>query len=102
MAGVAAVASVITAAAATTGAVLNYQAQQDARGAQDALKADQATRLKAESDAAAAMAATQATTGSVFGREDTTHSVITGLGFSSGNGGPSTGFGRAQLVGESS
>lgn len=100
MAGVAAVAAVVTAATAVSFGTLNYLQSQDAASAQAKLAAEQADRLKQEQNAASSLAAAQAVGGQTFGK-DTTTAITTGLGFGSGGNGPSTGFGRAQLIGES-
>lgn len=91
-----------TAAAASTGvAVANYEAAQDAAGAQRNLANDQRAALKASQDAATAQAAAQESTGSAFGFTDRTSKTIqTGFGFGTAPAG-SPNSGRSQITGMS-
>jgi hypothetical protein len=101
MAVTATVAAVVTAATAVTEGVMNYQAAKSAAHAQDDLKNQQAAQLKSEQDAAAELAAKQATMGSTFGTDPVHKVAVTGLGFDGGAGGTgNTGFGgRGSFIG---
>lgn len=100
MAVTAAVGTVVAAASAVSFGTLNYIQSQDAANAQKNLEDQQAAQLTAEQQSANKLAATEATTGESFGREDPTKIAATGLGFTTNAG--RTGMGRAQLVGEGS
>ena len=92
-----AVASVVTAAAATTEGVMNYEASQRAADAAKSLKNEQASALAAEQTTAAQQAAAQAITGQTFGGQRMGEDASTGLGF--GTTKAPTGAGRAALTG---
>ncbi len=94
-----AAASVVSAGAAVTTGVLNYEASQRAADAARSLKNEQAAQLKADAAVRANAAAKAAGTGVTFGQADTKllSATATGLGFGSGNA--PTGLGRGSLAG---
>lgn len=95
-----AVAATVTAATAVTTGTLNYIASQQAADAQRSLENQQASALKAQSDAAAQEAAAQAVSGQTFGKsDDTTRAISTGLGFGTGTAPAPNSGGRSQLTG---
>lgn len=94
-----AVSAAVTATAAVAGGVANYSAQQRAADKARSLKNEQASSIKAQQDAAAALAAKQAATGASFGYAPNASAFATGFGFTDKKGAPNTGFGRTQLTG---
>lgn len=92
-----ATATVVSAGAAVATGIMNYEASQRAADASRSLRNEQASRLKAESDARATAAATAAASGQTFGQVDSRTAAAGGFGF--GTGDAPTGLGRGSLTG---